>query len=204
MNFALILTVLGIFMHMHISTDAFSHSLTFHLNSDKISTSRVGRRKWCKVTKFTSSTFTSSSTRLFVEDVDTVDTTDKTTDKTADKTRLFVEDVDTVDSTDKTTDKTADKTADKAADKTAEKTADKTTDKKLSLEEKMASWEATDEEKKAATLGGMIPGGKTGDSFDVGLWIAFPFIVGFSLLFALFPFIMENIDTSSVGPPPMV
>eukprot|EP00520_Triparma_pacifica_P003026 CAMPEP_0118653324 /NCGR_PEP_ID=MMETSP0785-20121206/11773_1 /TAXON_ID=91992 /ORGANISM="Bolidomonas pacifica, Strain CCMP 1866" /LENGTH=102 /DNA_ID=CAMNT_0006545865 /DNA_START=176 /DNA_END=484 /DNA_ORIENTATION=- len=75
--------------------------------------------------------------------------------------------------------------------------------KKLTLEEKMASWEATDEERRAATLGGMVPGGKKGDGFDLGLWIAFPFIVIFSLLFAVFPFIMESIDTSSVGPPPM-
>jgi len=77
-------------------------------------------------------------------------------------------------------------------------------EKRKSLEEKMASWEATEEEKRAATLGGMIPGGKSGDGFDVGLWIAFPFIVGFSLIFVLFPFIMGGIDTSSVGPPPMV
>ena len=67
----------------------------------------------------------------------------------------------------------------------------------------MASWEATDSEKRAATLGGMIPGGKSGDGFDVGLWLLFPFIVGFSLLLAAFPFIMDGIDTSSVGPPPM-
>ena len=35
-----------------------------------------------------------------------------------------------------------------------------------------------------------------------GLFIAFPFMVGASLLFFVFPFIMDKIDVSSVGPPP--
>eukprot|EP00593_Proboscia_inermis_P016567 CAMPEP_0171308368 /NCGR_PEP_ID=MMETSP0816-20121228/18518_1 /TAXON_ID=420281 /ORGANISM="Proboscia inermis, Strain CCAP1064/1" /LENGTH=71 /DNA_ID=CAMNT_0011791243 /DNA_START=270 /DNA_END=485 /DNA_ORIENTATION=- len=71
----------------------------------------------------------------------------------------------------------------------------------------MASWEATDEELKAASLGGVIPSLKKGkglDGFDIGLWLMFPFLIGGSLLFAIFPIIMENIDTSGVGPPPMV
>eukprot|EP00588_Corethron_pennatum_P014869 CAMPEP_0194278736 /NCGR_PEP_ID=MMETSP0169-20130528/12002_1 /TAXON_ID=218684 /ORGANISM="Corethron pennatum, Strain L29A3" /LENGTH=165 /DNA_ID=CAMNT_0039022995 /DNA_START=51 /DNA_END=548 /DNA_ORIENTATION=+ len=72
---------------------------------------------------------------------------------------------------------------------------------KLSLEEKMLAWEATDEEKRASTLGGVMP---SSDGFDVGLWIMFPFIVATSLLFFVFPFIMDKIDVSSVGPPPMV
>jgi hypothetical protein len=33
-----------------------------------------------------------------------------------------------------------------------------TVDKRASLEKKMASWEATEEERKAATLGGLEPG----------------------------------------------
>eukprot|EP00529_Nitzschia_sp_RCC80_P036283 CAMPEP_0113466590 /NCGR_PEP_ID=MMETSP0014_2-20120614/14354_1 /TAXON_ID=2857 /ORGANISM="Nitzschia sp." /LENGTH=164 /DNA_ID=CAMNT_0000358825 /DNA_START=173 /DNA_END=667 /DNA_ORIENTATION=+ /assembly_acc=CAM_ASM_000159 len=91
---------------------------------------------------------------------------------------------------------------------------------KLSLEEKMAQWEATDEEKKAATLGGLIPepvggSGKSSgpeepgsversDAFDVGLYIAFPIMVLSGLFFALFPFIMGSIDVDSVGPPPTI
>ena len=77
-----------------------------------------------------------------------------------------------------------------------------------SLEEKMSKWEATDEEIKAATLGGVTPGGLGGrkgvDGFDLGLYVAFPFMILGSLLFAIFPLIMDKIDVSSVGPPPMV
>jgi hypothetical protein len=77
-----------------------------------------------------------------------------------------------------------------------------------SLERKMSRWEATDEEVKAATLGGITPGGLGGkqrnDGFDIGLYIAFPFMILGSLLFAFFPLIMDNIDVSSVGPPPTV
>jgi hypothetical protein len=78
---------------------------------------------------------------------------------------------------------------------------------KLSLEEKMKKWEATEEEIKAATLGGVgIPkanGERTG-AFDIGLYVAFPFMIIGSLMFALFPFVMDKIDVSSVGPPPTV
>ena len=73
---------------------------------------------------------------------------------------------------------------------------------KLALEEKMSSWEASEEEMKAASLGGITPG-RT-DGFDIGLYIAFPIIVITSLLFAAFPFIMDKIDVASVGPPPTV
>lgn len=76
--------------------------------------------------------------------------------------------------------------------------------KKKTLEEKMASWEASEEEMKAASLGGLTPGRGRADGFDIGLYIAFPIIVATSLLFAVFPFIMDKIDVSSVGPPPTV
>ena len=75
-------------------------------------------------------------------------------------------------------------------------------DSKRTLEEKMKSWDASEEEVRAASLGGMVPG--KSDGFDIGLAIAFPIIVGTSLLFAVFPFIMDKIDVSSVGPPPTV
>lgn len=78
--------------------------------------------------------------------------------------------------------------------------------KKLTLEEKMKAWEATEAEIKAASLGGIIPQPSAGraDAFDVGLWIVFPLMVVSGLIFAFFPIIMENIDVSSVGPPPTV
>lgn len=75
-------------------------------------------------------------------------------------------------------------------------------DTKKSLEDKMAGWEASEEEIKASSLGGVVPG--RSDAFDVGLYIAFPFMIIGSLLFAFFPFIMDKIDVSSVGPPPTV
>mmetsp|Transcript_8755 Transcript_8755/g.11024 ORF Transcript_8755/g.11024 Transcript_8755/m.11024 type:complete len:153 (+) Transcript_8755:212-670(+) len=76
---------------------------------------------------------------------------------------------------------------------------------KKSLEEKMKDWEASEEEMKNASLGGLVPSsGERTDGFDIGLLLAFPFIVGSALLFAVFPFIMDKIDVSSVGPPPTV
>ncbi|KAG7349638.1 hypothetical protein IV203_012235 [Nitzschia inconspicua] len=81
---------------------------------------------------------------------------------------------------------------------------------KMSLEEKMKSWEASEEEIKAATSGVVVPKSLSGDNkersgaFDVGLYIAFPIMVITGLLFALFPFIMGNLDVDSVGPPPTV
>ena len=71
----------------------------------------------------------------------------------------------------------------------------------LSLEEKMKSWEASEEEIKAATLGGVIPENRS-DAFDIGLYIAFPIMVIGCLIFAFFPLIVSNIDVTSVGPPP--
>jgi len=76
--------------------------------------------------------------------------------------------------------------------------------KKKALQEKMASWEATDEEIRAASLGGLTPGKRGTDGFDIGLYIAFPIMVVTGLLFAFFPFIMDKIDVTSVGPPPVV
>jgi hypothetical protein len=82
-----------------------------------------------------------------------------------------------------------------------DKTSKTTT--KLSLEDKMKSWEATDEELKAASLGGNIPQiPQRTDGFDIGLYIAFPFMIIACLLFLAFPFIAGNLDVSSVGPPP--
>eukprot|EP00567_Pseudictyota_dubia_P016225 CAMPEP_0197441804 /NCGR_PEP_ID=MMETSP1175-20131217/7973_1 /TAXON_ID=1003142 /ORGANISM="Triceratium dubium, Strain CCMP147" /LENGTH=100 /DNA_ID=CAMNT_0042972137 /DNA_START=247 /DNA_END=549 /DNA_ORIENTATION=- len=82
---------------------------------------------------------------------------------------------------------------------------------RLALEEKMKSWEATEEELKSKSLGGVTvtpnsqrEDANRTDAFDIGLWIMFPFMVGTGLLFFVFPFIMDKIDVSSVGPPPMV
>eukprot|EP00578_Thalassiosira_sp_NH16_P015004 CAMPEP_0181111506 /NCGR_PEP_ID=MMETSP1071-20121207/19311_1 /TAXON_ID=35127 /ORGANISM="Thalassiosira sp., Strain NH16" /LENGTH=134 /DNA_ID=CAMNT_0023195403 /DNA_START=136 /DNA_END=540 /DNA_ORIENTATION=+ len=81
-----------------------------------------------------------------------------------------------------------------------------TDNKATSLEEKMKSWEASEEEIKAATLGGVVPGGGNAaertDAFDVGLYIAFPIMVVSCLAFIFFPFLIGNIDITSVGPPP--
>lgn len=71
---------------------------------------------------------------------------------------------------------------------------------KLSLEEKMKNWEASEEELKAASLGGQVP--QRSDGFDIGLYVAFPFMIIACLLFLAFPFIAGNLDVSSVGPPP--
>jgi hypothetical protein len=82
-----------------------------------------------------------------------------------------------------------------------------------SLEKKMKSWEASEDEIRAATLGGVIPGSgnnkqaaedgaERSDAFDIGLYIAFPIMVIGCLIFAFFPLIVSNIDVTSVGPPP--
>lgn len=63
-------------------------------------------------------------------------------------------------------------------------------------------WDATEEEQKAATLGGMIPGSTGTDSFDVSLYLALPFLLGSLALFLFFPLLRDNIDFSDVGPPP--
>ena len=57
------------------------------------------------------------------------------------------------------------------------------------LKDKMMSWEATEAEQKAATLGGLIPGSSGADGFDIGLYIAFPFLFGSLCLFLFFPLI---------------
>ena len=72
---------------------------------------------------------------------------------------------------------------------------------KLSLEEKMKSWEASEEEIKAATSGGIVPEGGRSDAFDAGLWILFPLMVGSGLIFAFFPLLMRNIDVSNIEVP---
>lgn len=91
-----------------------------------------------------------------------------------------------------------------AEDDVEEKTEEEIEAAKISLEEKMKNWEATEEELKAASLGGLTQ--KKGDgnigSFDVGLYIAFPFMIIACLLFLAFPFLAGNLDVSSVGPPP--
>mmetsp|Transcript_9709 Transcript_9709/g.20309 ORF Transcript_9709/g.20309 Transcript_9709/m.20309 type:complete len:142 (+) Transcript_9709:197-622(+) len=73
---------------------------------------------------------------------------------------------------------------------------------KMSLEEKMKSWEASEEEIRAASLGGVVPQGRERtEAFDVGLYIAFPIMVLTGLAFAFFPFIMGNIDVSNIVVP---
>lgn len=90
---------------------------------------------------------------------------------------------------------------------TPENSQESSTTTTLTLEEKMKSWEASEEEIRAATLGGVIPGSSSSDAgrtdaFDIGLYIAFPIMVIGCLAFAFFPLIVSNIDVSSVGPPP--
>jgi hypothetical protein len=75
-------------------------------------------------------------------------------------------------------------------------------EKKISLEEKMKKWEATEEEIKAATLGGIVPQQRERtEAFDVGLYIAFPIMVITGLAFAFFPLIMGNIDLGDLEVP---
>ena len=71
------------------------------------------------------------------------------------------------------------------------------------LTEKMASWEATEEEVKAATLGGLTPTSSgSGDAFDIGLWLAFPPLFLSLMLFLLFPFLRDNVIDLGDLPPP--
>mmetsp|Transcript_26681 Transcript_26681/g.58481 ORF Transcript_26681/g.58481 Transcript_26681/m.58481 type:complete len:157 (+) Transcript_26681:307-777(+) len=74
---------------------------------------------------------------------------------------------------------------------------------KISLEDKMKSWEASEEELRAASLGGVIPQPlkERTEAFDIGLYIAFPIMVLTGLAFAFFPFIMGNIDVSNIVVP---
>ena len=87
------------------------------------------------------------------------------------------------------------------SDETAESSDDEGP-KKVSLEEKMKSWEASEEELRADSLGGVIPQPKERtEAFDIGLYIAFPIMVLTGLAFAFFPFIMGNIDVSNIEVP---
>ena len=84
-----------------------------------------------------------------------------------------------------------------------------------SLEEKMAAWEATEEEQRKATLGGFIPkqlnapGRATRtdqptklDGFDVGMNISGIILFPLAIILATFPFWISSVDFTSVGPPP--
>jgi hypothetical protein len=90
---------------------------------------------------------------------------------------------------------------------TKKEIATTTTITKQSLQEKMKTWQASEQEIKAASLGGVIPKQQStaerSDSFDVGLYVAFPFMIITCLLFLAFPFFADKIDVSSVGLPPM-
>jgi len=79
-----------------------------------------------------------------------------------------------------------------------------TGEKKMSLEDKMKTWEASEEEIKAASLGGIVPipqGRERTEAFDVGLYIAFPIMVITGLAFAFFPLIMGSIDVGDIEVP---
>ena len=76
----------------------------------------------------------------------------------------------------------------------------------------MAGWEASAEEQRKATLGGLIPG-KPGfmtrtdqpdqvDGFDVGLGLSGLILLPLALLIASFPIWIGSLDLSSAGPPP--
>ena len=85
-----------------------------------------------------------------------------------------------------------------------------------SLEEKMAAWEATEEEQRKATLGGIIPGKLPGppgratrtdqpdkmDGFDVGMNISGIILFPLAVVIATCPFWIGGLDVSSFGPPP--
>ena len=69
-----------------------------------------------------------------------------------------------------------------------------------SLEDKMKSWEATDEERRAATFLGVVP--KKLDSFELGLNIAFPIMLIACVGIAFFPFYAAQL-AGDAGPPHM-
>ncbi|KAJ8608119.1 hypothetical protein CTAYLR_007797 [Chrysophaeum taylorii] len=66
------------------------------------------------------------------------------------------------------------------------------------LSEKMAAWEEPPPQQKTA---GLVPGSSGTDSFDIGLWLAFPPLFASLCLFLLFPFLRESIDVSDLAPP---
>jgi hypothetical protein len=95
----------------------------------------------------------------------------------------------------------ADATEESTTDADSTASAEEPTEK-ISLEDKMKSWEASEEELRAASLGGVIPQPRDRtDAFDVGLYIAFPIMVITGLAFAFFPFVMGNIDVSNIVVP---
>ena len=86
-----------------------------------------------------------------------------------------------------------------------------------SLDEKMAKWDATEDEQRASTLGGNLPlvgmPGMPGrmtrtdqpkkmDAFDVGMNLSGLILFPLAILLATFPIWIGSIDFSSVGPPP--
>jgi hypothetical protein len=104
-----------------------------------------------------------------------------------------------------------------ASDQPANEPAD--ADAASSLEEKMANWEASEEEQRSKTLGGNLPlvgmPGKPGrmtrkdqptkmDGFDMGMAVSGVILVPLTLAVLAFPFLIGGIDVNSVGPPPTV
>ena len=86
-----------------------------------------------------------------------------------------------------------------------------------SLEEKMAKWDASEEEQRSTTLGGNLPlvglPGKPGrvtrtdqptkmDGFDIGMVLSAVILIPLTLAIFAFPFLIGNVDVNSVGPPP--
>ena len=70
-----------------------------------------------------------------------------------------------------------------------------------SLEAKLKSFEATPEEERAATLGGMIPGSSGTDAFDISLYLAAIPLFGSLALFLFFPAIAPMLAGSEIPPP---
>ena len=70
-----------------------------------------------------------------------------------------------------------------------------------SLEAKLKSFEATPEEERAATLGGMIPGSSGTDAFDISLYVAAIPLFASLALFLFFPAIAPMLAGSDLPPP---
>lgn len=72
-----------------------------------------------------------------------------------------------------------------------------------SLSQKMTAWEASDTQQRADSGGGggLTPGSSGADSFDIGLYLAFPPLFLSLMLFLLFPFLRESIDIGELPPP---
>lgn len=107
--------------------------------------------------------------------------------------------------------------ADAEVDEASTSPGSKSADGAASLEAKMASWEASEDEVRSSTLGGNLPlvgmPGLPGrvtrtdqpdkmDGFDVGMNISGIILFPLAILLCAFPFFMGSIDVSSVGPPP--